>query len=60
MVNMRPFGGRAHEQSAGQKLFLTKEGAVVLDKGGRVVTAYTAKEFDKKIFDVLERVTARQ
>ncbi len=48
------------EQSAGQKLFLTKEGAVVLDKGGKVITAYTAKEFDKKILDVLERATARQ
>jgi len=45
------------EQSAGRKLFLTKEGAVVLDKGGKVVTAYTAKEFDKKILDVLERAT---
>jgi len=48
------------EQSAGQKLFITKDGAVVLDKGGKVVTAYTAKEFDNKILDVLERATARQ
>jgi len=47
------------EQSAGRKLFLTKEGAVVLDKAGTVVTAYTAKEFDKKILDVLERAAAK-
>jgi hypothetical protein len=41
-------------QSGGKTLFLTKEGVVVLDKSGLVVTAYTRKEFEKKILDILK------
>lgn len=44
-------------QSGGKKLFLTSEGAVVLDKGGKIVTAYTKKQFDQKILDVLEQAS---
>jgi RHS repeat-associated protein len=45
-------------QSGGVRLFLTDEGAVVLNKAGQVVTAYTRKEFDQKILDVLAAAAA--
>lgn len=42
-------------QQAGDK-YITKQGAVVINKTGQVITAYTSKYFDANMQKIVERL----
>lgn len=48
-------GGHAVAQSGDKTLFFTQAGAVVLNKAGEVVTAYSAKYFDAAMQEIIKQ-----
>jgi RHS repeat-associated protein len=48
--------GKALQQSGEKILYITKNGAVVINASGQVVTAYTSKNFDKAMKIVIEKL----
>ncbi len=48
--------GKALEQAGGKILYITKQGAVVIDKFGRIITAYTSKEFDLAMLELIKKL----
>ena len=48
--------GKALEQSGDTILYITREGAVVVNKAGQVITAYTSKYFDATMQEVVEKL----
>jgi hypothetical protein len=38
--------GRVLQQSSGNYLYISREGAVVLDRAGRIITAYPSSLYD--------------
>ena len=41
--------GKALQQAGDKILYITKQGAVVINKTGQVITAYTSKYFDRNV-----------
>ena len=48
--------GKALQQAGDKILYITKQGAVVIDKAGRVITAYTSQYFDPAMKKVVEKL----
>jgi len=48
--------GKALQQSGGQILYVTKQGAVCVNQAGQVITAYTSKYFDAAMQKVIEQL----
>ena len=48
--------GKALQQAGDKILYITKRGAVVINKTGRVITAYTSKYFDANMQKIVERL----
>lgn len=46
--------GYAIAQNGGKVLYFTKEGVVVLNEAGKVVTAYSSKYFDEAMKAIIE------
>ena len=53
MVETWMRNGKVLEQSGGQFLYITKEGAAVVNKSGQVITAYGSKYFDDAMKQVI-------
>ena len=56
MVELWVRTGKALQQTGDKILYITKQGAVVIDKVGRVITAYTSSEFDNNMKTVIEKL----
>jgi RHS repeat-associated protein len=56
MANAWVKSGKALQQSGGQILYVTKQGAVCVNKAGQVITAYTSKYFDATMKLVVEKL----
>ena len=48
--------GKALQQAGDKILYITKQGAVVINKTGQVITAYTSKYFDANMQKIVERL----
>ncbi len=48
--------GKALQQSGGKIAYITKEGVVILDALGRVITAYGSEYFDEAMIQVIEQL----
>lgn len=48
--------GKALQQAGDKILYITKRGAVVINKTGQVITAYTSKYFDANMQKIVERL----
>ena len=48
--------GKALQQTGDKVLYVTKQGAVVINKAGQVITAYTNKYFDVSMQEVVEKL----
>lgn len=51
--------GKALQQSGDKVLYVTKEGVVVIDSIGKVITAFTSDYFDAKMQQVIETLFGR-
>ena len=54
MINLWVKNGAAIQQSGDKVLYITRQGAVVLDQLGRVVTAYSCQEFTPEMLKIIE------
>ena len=59
MANSWVRTGSALQQSSGNTLFVTREGAVVLNASNQVVTAYTSASFDAAMTSVVRQLFGR-
>lgn len=48
--------GKALQQAGDKILYVTKQGAVVIDKAGRIITAYTSREFTADMREIVEKL----
>ena len=56
MVEVWVKTGKALQQAGDKILYITKQGAVVIDKAGKVITAYTSQYFDPAMQEVVEKL----
>jgi len=56
MANTWVQTGKALRQSGGQILYITRQGAVVVNKAGQVITAYGSKYFDANMVEVVKKL----
>ena len=56
MVEVWAKTGKALQQAGDKILYITKQGAVVIDKAGKVITAYTSQYFDPAMQEVVEKL----
>jgi len=56
MVNSWVQYGKALQQSGGQTLYVTQQGAVVVNQSGQVITAYTSQYFDANMEAVVQQL----
>ncbi len=56
MVEVWAKTGKALQQAGDKILYVTKQGAVVINKAGQVITAYTSKYFDATMQEVVEKL----
>ena len=56
MVEVWVKNGKALQQAGEKILYITKQGAVVIDKAGAVITAYTNQYFDPAMQEVVEKL----
>ena len=56
MVEVWAKTGKALQQAGDKILYITKQGAVVIDKAGKVITAYTSQYFDPVMQEVVEKL----
>ena len=56
MVESWVKNGKALQQTGDKVLYVTKQGAVVINKAGQVITAYTNKYFDVSMQEVVEKL----
>ena len=48
--------GKALRQAGDKILYVTRQGVVVIDKAGRIITAYTSKEFDPIMKEIVKKL----
>ena len=48
--------GKALQQTGNKILYVTKQGAVVIDKAGKIITAYTSKDFNLAMQEVVKKL----
>jgi hypothetical protein len=48
--------GKVLQQSGDRFIYITQQGAVVVDNAGRLVTAYTSKYFDANMLEVVRQL----
>ncbi|MCL2284845.1 MAG: hypothetical protein FWC32_00605 [Firmicutes bacterium] len=53
MINAWVSTGKALQQSGNKIIYITQQGAVVIDNAGRIVTAYTSQYFDATMQEVV-------
>ena len=56
MVEVWAKTGKALQQAGDKILYVTKQGVVVIDKAGKVITAYTSQYFDSTMQNVIEKL----
>ena len=56
MVEVWAKTGKALQQAGDKILYITKQGVVVIDKAGKVITAYTSQYFDPAMQEVVEKL----
>ena len=56
MANAWAKGGKALQQAGEKILYVTRQGAVVVDKVGKVLTAYTSGNFDENMEKIVQRL----
>jgi hypothetical protein len=56
MANTWVRTGKAIQQSDGRILYVTQQGAAVVDKAGRLITTYTSKDFDANMVKVIKQL----
>lgn len=56
MVELWAKTGKALQQTGDKILYVTKQGAVVIDKTGKVITAYTSQYFDPAMQEVVKKL----
>ena len=56
MVEVWAKTGKALQQAGDKILYVSKRGAVVIDKAGKVITAYTSEYFDPAMQKVVEKL----
>ena len=56
MVGVWTKTGKASQQAGDKILYITKQGAVVIDIAGKVITAYTSQYFDPAMQEVVEKL----
>ena len=56
MVEVWAKTGKALQQAGDKILYITKQGAVVIDKAGKVITAYTSQYFNPAMQEVVEKL----
>lgn len=48
--------GKALQQAGDKILYITQQGAVVVNKAGQVITAYTSQYFDANMWEVVKKL----
>ena len=56
MVELWAKTGKALQQTGDKILYITQRGATVINKSGRVITAYTSEYFDANMKDVVKKL----
>ena len=56
MVELWVKTGKALQQAGGKIIYITREGAAVVDKAGRLITAYTSNYFDSNMQKIIEKL----
>ena len=56
MVESWVRAGKALQQAGDKIIYITKQGAVVINKAGQVITAYTSKFYDIPMIEVVEKL----
>ena len=56
MVNSWVQNGKVLKQSSGNFLFITKDGAAVLNNAGKLVTTYPSSMFDEGMLNVVIKI----
>ena len=56
MVEVWAKTGKALQQTGDKIIYITKQGAVVINKAGQVITAYTSKDFNSAMQEVVEKL----
>ena len=59
MIELWVKTGKALQQAGDKVLYVTRQGAVVVDKAGRVITAYTSRDFDQGMQKIIEKLFGR-
>jgi len=59
MVELWVRTGKTLQQSGDRILYVTKQGAVVINKIGQVITAYTSKDFDENMKEIVIKLFGR-
>ena len=56
MVEIWARTGKSLQQVGDKILYVTRQGAVVIDKAGKVITAYTSQYYDPAMQKVVEKL----
>lgn len=56
MIEMWVKTGKALQQSGDKILYITRQGAVVINKAGMVITAYTSQYFDANMLEIIKKL----
>jgi len=56
MVNSWVQNGKVLQQSSGNFLYITKDGAAVLSNTGKLITTYPSSKFDAAMWDIVAKL----
>ena len=59
MVNAWVKYGQSLQQAGDKIIYITQQGAVVVDSAGKVITAYTSNYFDENMIKIVEQLFGR-
>ena len=48
--------GKVLEQASGNYIFISKEGAAVFRKSGKMITTYSSQNFDENMLNIVKRL----
>jgi hypothetical protein len=56
MVNKWMSEGKVLEQSSGNYIYISKEGVVVFNKSGKMITTYSSQHFDENMTNIIKQI----
>ena len=56
MARLRPAGDKTLYVTSDKTFYVTRQGAIVADKAGKAITAYTSSDFDTVMKDVAKQL----